>query len=169
MDDSLENNTNQKDRVIKHFATNKKYYLFLIIGIIVTIFIFLSLKIYNENKNNIIANKYIEASLHLNLQNKKKSRDIYEEIIFSKNKFYSILSLNKILEENLEKNKDKILSYFNILENIKLSNSQKDLIYFRKALYLIETSSKKEGYKLLEEIRDSNSSLKSIAEEILNN
>ena len=74
---------------------------------------------------------------------KKKSRDIYEEIIFSENKFYSILSLNKILEENLEKNKEKILSYFNILENIKLSNSQKDLIYFRKALYLIETSSKK--------------------------
>ena len=70
MDDN-ENNTNQKDRVIKHFATNKKYYLFLIIGIIVTIFIFLSLKIYKENKNNIIANKYIEASLHLNLKIKK--------------------------------------------------------------------------------------------------
>ena len=26
MDDSLENNTSQKDRVIKHFVTNKKYY-----------------------------------------------------------------------------------------------------------------------------------------------
>ena len=76
MDDSLENNTNQKDRVIKHFETNKKYYLFLIIGIIVTIFIFLSLKIYNENKNNIIANKYIEASLHLNLQNKKSLENL---------------------------------------------------------------------------------------------
>ena len=30
MDDSLENNTNQKDRVIKHFETNKNIIYFLL-------------------------------------------------------------------------------------------------------------------------------------------
>ena len=131
MDDSLENNTNQKDRVIKHFETNKKYYLFLIIGIIVTIFIFLSLKIYNENKNNVIANKYIYTKFAFEFYKIKKPREIYEEIILVKINFIQYF-LNKILEENLEKINFKLLLIFRKYQ-IQIF---KDLIYFRKSSIL---------------------------------
>ena len=47
---------------------------------------------------------------------KETAQKIYEEIIISKNKFYSILSLNSIIEQNLIFDRDKILEYFEILE-----------------------------------------------------
>ena len=86
-----------------------------------------------------------------------KSIEIYEEIIFSRNNFYSILSLNMILEKNLVPDKDKILNYFKTIEDKNLSDEQIDLIVFKKALYLIKTSNIEEGNNLLKNLIDKNS------------
>ena len=62
-----------------------------------------------KKKNEIISEKYIQAGLYLSSNEMKNAKKIYEEIIESKNKFYSILALNTILEKNLESNdKEKI-------------------------------------------------------------
>ena len=53
--------------------------------------------------------------------------------------FYSTLALNNIIEKNLRNNNAKILKYFEIIENLK-KKDQKDLINFKKALYLIKIS-----------------------------
>ena len=50
---------------------------------------------------------------------KKKLKNIYEEIILSKNKFYSLLALNTILEKNLINDKKKYLDYFEIIRKNK--------------------------------------------------
>ena len=71
----------------------------------------------------------------------EKSKNLYEEIILSKNKFYSVLALNMILEKELEENQDKVLNYFKIVENLNISKEQKDLIKFKKALFLIKIQS----------------------------
>ena len=42
----------------------------------------------------------------------KNQKILFEEIILSKNKFYSILALNTILEKKLEKDKNKIIKIF---------------------------------------------------------
>ena len=94
---------------------------------------------------------------------------LYEEIIFSKNKFYSILSLNTILEKNLISDKKKILEYFEILEGVSLSQENKDLITFKKALYLLKSSDIQNGKNLLKSLIDKNSSLKTIANELIEN
>ena len=61
----------------------------------------------------------------------------------------------------------KILSYFNILEN-KISNKEtKDLIIFKKALFLKKNLKIKEGEDLLKNLIENNSNLKLLAQEII--
>ena len=74
-----------------------------------------------------------------------------------------------ILEKKLETNSKKILDYFEIVEKLQNKKEQKDLIILKKSLYLIKISQIEKGNELLQKIIDSNSSLKSIAEELLEN
>ena len=118
MEQKVENKIELKDKLISFYYKNKlKIYLFfsvLIIVLISTTFI----KINIEKKNSQIAEKYIKANLLLTSGKKENSKKIYEEIILSKNKFYSVLSLNTLIEKKLETNKDIILDYFKIVENL---------------------------------------------------
>ncbi len=117
----------------------------------------------------MISEKYIEAGLYLASKDNENAKKIYEEIIISKNKFYSILALNTLLEKKLETSQDKVLEYFQIIEDLNISSDQKDLILFKKALYLIKNSKLDEGKNLLEKISKSESKLKNISQDILNN
>ena len=106
--------------------------------------------------------------MFLTLNKNNESKRLLEEIILSKNKFYSVLSLNVILEKNLEDEKIKILDYFKIIENLKLSKEQKDLILLKKSLYLIEIGESQKSERLLKSLIDNNSNFKKLAQEILN-
>ena len=90
-----------------------------------------------------------------------------KEIVFEKNKIYSLLALNIILENSLEENKDEILKLFEEVEKIKIDREQKNLVKLKKALYLIKVSDDN-GKKLLNEIIDDNSIWKDVAEDALN-
>ena len=152
------------------FLKKNKIKIFVTIGIIFLSIISLNFfKIYNLNKNDLIAEKYIQAGIYLNLKNEKKSLEIYEEIIKEKNKFYSALSLNTIIEKKLINDHEKIINYFEIVEKIKLTKEQKDLVIFKKALYLINAGKLVKGKEILKKIIDSNSKFKTFAEEIINN
>ena len=72
--------------------------------------------------------------------------------MLSKNKFYSSLALNNILENNLEPNRDEILKLFDIVENTRMKKEQKNLVKFKKALYLIKQSMSKEGRNYLKKL-----------------
>ena len=168
MEQNKTNKIELKDRLISFYNTNKiKIYTFIIFLIIMLISIAF-IKISNENKNILIGNQYIKAGLYLTSGKKDQSKNLYEEIILSKNKFYSILALNKLLEKNLISDKDRILNYFKIIEKINISQEQRDLIVFKKALYLIKISNNKEGNQLLENLIKNKSKLNSLAKEILN-
>ena len=122
----------------------------------------------HEKKNNkLISEKYVQAGLYLASNDKEKAKDYYNDIILSKNKFYSILALNTILEKNLETERNTILSYFQKLENYKFSRETSDLITLKKALYLIKISEEKSGNELLKKLITEKSSFKSIAQEII--
>ena len=167
MEPNLNNNTDFKDKLISFYNQNKiKIYIFLIILLIVIISITF-FKINNDKKNNLIAEKYVKAGLYLTSNNKEIAKKYYDEIILSNNKFYSILALNTIIEKNLETDKEKVLNYFDYVENLVNSAEQNDLIIFKKSLYLIKISQEKEGYKLLNDLISKNSKFKSIAEEII--
>ena len=63
------------------------------------------------------------------IKKNEKSKIIYEEIILSKNQFYSILALNNILEKKLETDKNKIVCKQNVVFNfIKLNKEQQQKV-----------------------------------------
>ena len=167
MEQNLNKKIELKDKLVALFQENKLK-IYSLIGILLVTFItIIFININNEKRNILISEKYVQAGLYFGLDNKKKSKDLYKEIIFSKNKFYSTLSLYTILEKNLETDNNKILDYFKIIEKLQKSKSQKDLLIFKKALYLIKISNIQEGNDLLTSLVTSNSELKNIAEEIL--
>ena len=103
--------------------------------------------------------------MYLASDKKVQSTNIFEEIIFSNNKFYSVLALNNILEKNLVSDKNKILEYFKLVEK-NASKEHKDLIVFKKALYLMKSNDIEKANTLFKTLIDKNSPLKSLAEEV---
>ena len=167
MDDNLENKSVNREKMILFLKKNKiKFiYFFIIFLIIISLIIFL--KVNNTKKNELISEKYIEAGLLMVSNELEQSRKLYEEIIFSKNKFYSMLALQTLLEKDIVKDNNKILEYFEIVEKINKSKKQKDLFDFKKALFLIKISKLDEGNKLLQNLIDSNSELENIAKDLI--
>ena len=167
MEENIEKKQELKSRLIHFFDKNKFKFFILISLIVIAIFAFSLFQINVKKKNSLIAEKYIQAGIYLANKKNADATLIFEEIIESKNKFYSILSLNTILEKKLLTDKKKILLLFKKIEKIKTTQEQRDLIKFKKALFLINNSEFEEGKKLLQEIVDSQSGLKFLAEEII--
>ena len=167
MDQSSENKIDLKARIINFYDLNKAKIIFLLLILIISSISLLFIK-HNETKKNIlISEKYVEAGIYLASNKLGNATERYEEIILSKNKFYSILALNKIIEKTLISDKNIILEYFNILENSISKGNQKDLIIFKKALFLIKNSDNQKGKNLLEKLIEKNSILKPISQELL--
>ena len=167
MENSTEDKIDIKNKTLFFLKNNKKK---LLTVIFISLFIIISLiyyKNHSEIKNNLISEKYVQAGLYLATNKNDQSKKLYEEIILSKNKFYSILSLNRILEKKLESDKNKILNYFTIVENLAVSKDEKDLIYIKKALYLIDAADIDDGKLLLQRLIDTNSKYQSLSREIL--
>ncbi len=167
MDQNLESNKSFKNKAILFFNENKIKIIFLIFSLLTVIIFFLFLSINNEKKNNLIAEQYIQAGIHLSSGQRNKSIKIYENIILSKNQFYSILALNTILEKKLVSDEKKILDYFNVVEGLDIPTDRKDLILLKKSLYLMKNSQQKKAKKILKELVEKNSQFKNLAKEIL--
>lgn len=156
-----------KERMLNIFRKNRLKIFSSIIILTIAIFAFFFIKNQEEKNNQYISEKFIQAGLFLSLNKNNESKKLLEEIILSKNKFYSVLSLNIILEKKLENEKRKILDYFEIIENLKLSKEKQDLVLLKKSLYLIEIGDDQKGKRLLKSLIDNNSNYKKLAQEIL--
>ena len=167
MEINVEKKLDLKDKIVNIYNLNKKkIYITIIVFILITISTIV-VKFNNERKNNLIAEKYIKAGIYLSSDQKENAKILLEEIILSKNKFYSILALNTIIEKNLILDHKKIIDYMVLAEGSIKSNNQKELLLFKKGLYLIKNSKNLEGEKLLKDLINKNSQLKFLVEEII--
>ena len=169
MSQELENKLEFKDKLFNFYNLHKLKLLTSIIILILIIIMGIFLKINNDKKNIIVAEKFVQAGIHLSSGESDKAKILYEEIILSKNKFYSLLSLVSILEKNLVKDEKIILDYFALLEKLNYSEERLDLISLKKALYLIKVKKNLEGNKLLKNLIEKKSKFKLLAEEIISN
>ena len=169
MDQNLNKKIDFKEKLILIFKENKFkiYSSFSIIIILVAAFFLFKIK--QDDQHKLISEKYIHAGIQLSINRNENAKKIFEEIIFAENIFYSALALNSIVDKNLIKDKEKILEYFNLVEKITKSEEKKDLLIFKKALFLIQNENLNKGNKLLKELIARNSKLKSLAEEFIVN
>ena len=75
--------------------------------------------------------------------------------------------MSTILEKDLILNEEKILNYFSVVESSIKSQDQRDLLLFKKALYLIKIKKNQDGEKLLNKLINDNSKFNSLAKEII--
>ena len=167
MENNIENKIELKDKINSFYKEYKVKIILLICIFFIFLIIIFALKINFEKKNKLISEKYITAGLYVASNEIEKSKQIFEEIILSKNKFYSILALNTILEKNLVTDKKKMLGYFEIVENVIENEEQLELLMFKKALYLIKNLEIEEGNKLINTLIKKNSKYNSLFEELL--
>jgi len=169
MEQNLESKIELKNKIINFYNLNK-FKIYIFIFLLLSILTAITLIEYNNQKKNIlISEKYIEAGMNLAANKNENAKLLYEEIILSKNKFYSILSLNTIIEKDLINDEKKILNYFDILENMDFKEEKYDLIIFKKALFYLKISKINEGTILLEKLITKNSNFKNLAKEIITN
>ena len=167
MDQNTENKSEYRDRLINFYNNNKIKIYSSISLVLIALIVFIFVQHGKEQKNISIAEKYVEAGLLISSNKKENAKTLYEEIILSKNSFYSILSLNKIIEKNLIVDENKILDYFNILEKSPAEEENRDLIFLKKALYLIKISNTKAANEILKNLIEKNSYFKSVAQELI--
>ena len=167
MEQNIEKKLEFKSRVLNFYDTNKVKIYIMVIILFVSLVTFLYINYKTEKNNILIAEKYVEARLYLASDKKENATKIYEEIVLSNNKIYSILALNTLVEKNLITEKKKILEYFEVLKNSVSRENQRDLIVLKKALYLIKESDVQKGNDLLEDLIDNKSVLAPIAKELL--
>ena len=161
------NNLVTENKIINYYKVHKlkiNSILSIFLSILILFFILEQKKV---KENNLASEKYIKAGVLLNLKNNVQATNLYEEVITSNNKFYSLLALNTIIEKDLIQNEKKILKYFQTLEDLNVNRNNQDLILFKKALYLLDIKKNKEGKILLQNLINRNSILKNIAEEII--
>ena len=94
MDQNEENKI--QNIVINFYDKNKKKILFFGIILLTILSLFILFKNNKEKENSLIAEKYIQANLLLSKEKKENAKILYEEIILSKNNFYSVLGFFKI-------------------------------------------------------------------------
>ena len=167
MEQNIDSKIDFKSRVINFYKENKiKTLLFFLVILISSISIIL-LQAYYEKKNNQVSELLINAGILYTQDEKDRAKKIYEDILKSNNSFYSTLALNNILEKGLENNDDKILEYFDIIEKLQKNKEQKDILKFKKALFLLKKFKKEEAKIILNELVKSDSKIKNLAEDIL--
>ncbi len=167
MENEIENKLGTVQKIINTLIEKKKILFSILILIILFLVGFKFLDYYKQNLNTEISEKYIKAGIFLSSNKKEESKKIYMEIIESKNNFYSILALNNIIENDLEKNSDEVLKLFESVENIKIKKDQKNLVKLKKALFFFKISKFDEGNILLKQIIADDSKWKNIASELI--
>lgn len=167
MEQNIDSKINFKSRVINFYKENKIKTQLFFLAILISLILIILLQAYYEKKNNQISELFIKAGIFYTQDEKDRSKKIYEDILKSNNSFYSTLALNNIIEKDLENNDDKILEYFDIIDKLQKNKEQKDILKFKKALFLLKKLKIKEAKIILNELIESDSKIKNLAEDIL--
>lgn len=169
MNEIIEKKITLKEKLENIFKKNKIKILFILVTLIIFFGLFLFINENKKQKDIKFSEKFIKVNLLLaNEKSNDKTNYLLEEIVLSGSKFYSPLALNLILEKNLIQDKEKILKYFSIIENLSYSQELSDLILFKKALYLIKIKENEIGNEILKKLINKESDLKSTAQELIN-
>ena len=167
MENEKENNSSFSEILKNKLREKSRFLISLTVLFCLIIFGFIGLDIIKDKKNEKTAEKYVQAGLLLSQKELETSKRLYLEVIDEENKFYSLLALNNIIENNLIEDTKKVLELFKKIENIKTEKTHQDLVKLKKALYLLKSSKPNESEKLLNEIIENNSVWREVALDIL--
>lgn len=154
----IDNQEKQKFSFNEFIKKNKFWILSLFILLVLFFFALIGYSEYTKKKNLIISQDFNRAKILIVNKKNQEALNILDNIIFKKNKFYSTSSLNLIIDNDLEKDKDKILLYYDeIIKNLKLEKETQDLFIFKKVIFMGDDIKENELLSNLRPLIQSNS------------
>ena len=119
----------------------------MFIFIAITIFFgFFAYNYFKDVQNTKVSDEFNSALIKISKNKNIQIHDQLIEIIEEKNKFYSPMALNLIIDKNIQIKDEEILNLFNtVLSTISdIDKSDKDLFKIKKALYLSKENKNEE-------------------------
>lgn len=139
----------KKNKYRKFYESNK---ILIFSSIFIFILLIASYAFYVEIKDNKkieLSENYSKAKTYLKNGDQNKAKNILENIVLSNDSTYSTLSLLLILDENLFNNQDDLIKLFDqVLDNNKFDKETKNLIIFKKVLFLSNYITEQELIKI---------------------
>tara|TARA_S200000501_G_C20734796_1_gene704526 strand:+ start:185 stop:745 length:561 start_codon:yes stop_codon:yes gene_type:complete len=166
MDEEIIKNT--KFNYSNFFKQNKFKLIWATALVIISVIVLLIFNEYKKTQDINISEKYNKAKILIEKNDPNKSLKLLEEIILKKNSFYSPSALNLIIDNNLVKDKEKVLIYFEkVISNSKLDLETKNLFIFKKTIYMGDAINENELLSNLKPIIQSNSLWKNTASDYI--
>ena len=130
-------NVTKKSKFRRLYDANKLLIFSTLFVLIITSISFSFYTVSREKKQILLADNYMVAIFYLQNNERDKGRKILKEIILANNRTYSTLSLFLILDEDLVDDQKEISNLFDhLLANNKFEQEVKNLIIFKKTLFL---------------------------------
>ena len=127
----------KKSKFRRLYDANKLLIFSTLFVLIITSISFSFYTVSREKKQILLADNYMVAKFYLQNNERDKGRKILKEIILANNRTYSTLSLFLILDEDLVDDQKEISNLFDhLLANNKFEQEVKNLIIFKKTLFL---------------------------------
>ena len=130
-------NVTKKSKFRRLYDANKLLIFSTLFVLIIASISFSFYTVSREKKQILLADNYMVAIFYLQNNERDKGRKILKEIILANNRTYSTLSLFLILDEDLVDDQKEISNLFDhLLANNKFEQEVKNLIIFKKTLFL---------------------------------
>ena len=151
-------NVNFQNKIFTFIKKNLKSFIVLLILIIIILFSFLFYK--DLQKKNIInlSKQYTQASIFVSQNRLEEGRFLLEGIINKSHKFYSPLALYLMIDNNIETDSLKIITFFDKILKINYNDKENlNLIKIKKAIFLFNLDNEELIIKTLNPVINSNS------------
>ncbi len=154
----MENPISEKKTIQNLIKDNLKIILSFFFTVIIVLIVYFWFNQASENKKNELSESFIDAKILLTKKKQDKALNILEKIIKKKDNTYSVLSLYLIIDNDLEKDNNKILNYFDDILSIRsLAKEDKNLIGLKKGIFISNFGNEQDILNVLNPIINSNS------------
>ena len=127
----------KKSKLKRFYELNK---ILIYSSVFILIILFSTFSFYFDSKEKekvLLSENYLQAKVYLEQGNKNEAINILKDVIFANDPMYSTLCLFLILDENLITDYEDLSVLFDhILANNKFEQEVKNLIIFKRALFL---------------------------------
>ena len=145
-------------KYLSFIKANSKIFFYSIIVLIFLIIASLWLINKSQSEKVKVSEDYIKAQFLIEQNSETEAKEILNNIIKKKNNIYSSLSLFLMIDKNLEKDSDTVLSHFDyIINNNSYPKEDLNLLRLKKAIYISDIQKEQEIIELLNPLINSDS------------
>jgi len=157
-------NNSFQNKIINFIKMKQKNLIVLLVLLIFTLFGYFFYENLKKKNEIQISAQFTKASIQFKLKEINYAKQLLLDIVNKKHKFYSPLALYFIIDNNLEKDPEKVITFFDkILSINSIDKENLNLIKIKKAIFLFSLGDEELIINTLNPIINSNSVWRKLA------